>query len=312
MDGRKVLIIGGSGFIGSRLLSSGSAGRYTATYLSQPLKGGVRFDTTRDRLADKFLLRGHGYTHAVLTMGVTKLDQCAQAPERTELANLIGVQNAVDDLLEASVHPIFLSSDGVFDGTRGPWTEEDPVCPTLTYGRQKAGVESYLAGSPRPWTILRLSKVISTYASERNLLSLWLKQILQGQTILCATDQVLSPIDIDDVVQVIDFVVETGTRGLFNTSGSDILTRLELLETFVAHAPASVRKLAAVRTCLLRDVPSIEPLPVNCSLLNAKLRRVSGISPVSVARTCVRFFEQFAARQGGGLESIDSAQAMRA
>jgi len=308
MDGRKILIIGGSGFIGARLLSTRNSGCYTATYLSQPLKGGIRFDIAADRLADKFLLRGHGYTHAVLTQGVTQLDQCAHASQRAERANLTGVKDAIDDLLDAGVHPIFLSSDAVFNGERGPWTEEDPLCPILTYGKQKAGVETYLSRSARPWTVLRLSKVISSYASKRNLLSLWLETILQRQTILCATDQLLSPIDVDDVVRVIDFVVETNSGGLFNTSGSNILTRFELLETFLAHCPSKVRELAVVQACSLREVPSIELLPINCSLLNSKLRRVSAISPVSVEQTCRNFFQQFSSRSAAERKAIDDAR----
>jgi dTDP-4-dehydrorhamnose reductase len=291
MKSTKVLIIGASGFIGSRLLHSCSSDRYIGTYMNKPFKGGLRLDIATERLADRFLLRGHGYTHAVLAQGVTTLNQCALAPKETSSANVTGTEKAIDDLIDAGVHPIFLSSDGVFDGSRGPWTEQDAPCPILTYGKQKSEVEFYLSKFSSPWTILRLSKVLSSYAAERNLLSQWLEHILKRQSILCAKDQILSPIDVDDVVRIIEFVVETSTIGLFNASGSDVLTRLELLKILLAHCPAGLRDLAAVQTCFLNEVPSAEPLPVNCSLLNVKLRSVSGISPASIENICARFCE---------------------
>ena len=293
---QNILIIGASGFIGSRLRDSWSSNSYVSTYNTKPFNGGVRFDVATERLADRFLLRGHTFTHALLAQGATKLDQCAAAPTVTRSANVIGTERAIDDLIDAGIHPIFLSSDAVFDGTRGPWTEQDALCPILTYGKQKAEVESYLSRCPSPWTILRLSKVVSSYSTERNLLSQWLENILERQSIRCAEDQILSPIDVDDVVRIIDFVVQTNTTGIFNASGSDILTRLELLRIFLGYCPDYVRHLAAVQTCRLSEVPSVEPLPVNCSLLNVKLRSVSEISPASVENICSRFCEHVFSR----------------
>jgi dTDP-4-dehydrorhamnose reductase len=282
----KLLIVGASGFIGSRLMQSWPADACVGTYLHRPITSGVRFDIAAERLTDRILRRGHGFSHAVLAQGVTKLDQCALSPEHSNAANVRGPLLAIADLLDAGVHPIFLSSDAVFDGTIGPRSEAETPCPILAYGRQKVAVEEYLRARNSPWTILRLCKVVAGFADERNMLSAWLRKLVRGEPILCATDQILTPVDIDDVIRAVTFFVTTGTPGLFHVSGSQSMTRHALLLELLKHVPDQYRERANIRTCRLVDISAPEPLPVNCSLRNDKLKAVFDWNPAAMANVC--------------------------
>jgi dTDP-4-dehydrorhamnose reductase len=283
----RLLILGASGFIGSRLLTSWHPRPCVATFRSRPLQPrGVYFDIAGDRLADRLLRRGHGFTHAILTHGITKLDQCAQLRDPSKAVNVIGTLRAVTDLLDAGVHTIFLSSDAVFDGHPGLRTEEDEPHPILAYGRDKLAVERELVAAPGGWTILRLTKVIAGFADDRNLLSQWLTQIKLGNIIRCAIDQTLTPVDIDYVIRAIEFIVATTTPGIFHISGSEMVTRYELFKRLLRHTPAAVRDSADLLPCKLAEIPSSEPLPLNCALSNLKFAAVSGITPRSLDRIC--------------------------
>jgi len=286
MRRRKILILGASGFIGSRLMASWSPDQYTATYFSRPIDGAVRFDIATERLADRFLLRGHGFTHAILAQGVTKLEQCALSPLDSSATNIVGTKEAMEDIVDAGVHPIYLSSDAVFDGTSGPRIESDEPNPILSYGRQKVAAEAHLAKMAGSWTVLRLSKVVSNFVDGRNLLSAWCAQLAASEPIRCATDQKFTPIDIDDVVQAVNFVVMSSATGLFHVSGSDILTRYRLLQILLNYLPHKIRHKAVVQTCLLSEIPFAEPLPLDCSLANAKFGEVSGLHPKSMEEVC--------------------------
>jgi dTDP-4-dehydrorhamnose reductase len=282
----KLLILGASGFIGSRLMQAWPAGACVGTYLHRPMANGVRFDIATERLSQRLLLRGHGFTHAVLAQGVTKLDQCALSPELSNAANVRGPLNAIADLLDAGVHPIFLSSDAVFDGTTGPRSEAEEPCPILEYGRQKVAVEAYLRSQSSPWTILRLCKVVAGFTDERNMLAAWLGKVVRGEPILCATDQILTPVDLDDVVRAVTFFANTGTPGLFHVAGSQSITRHGLLLELLRHVPEEQRGRADIRTCRLEEICSPEPLPVNCGLQNDKLRAILNWEPVAMATVC--------------------------
>ena len=286
MAGVKLLILGASGFIGSSLIEAWGERPMLATYLTRPIRGGVSFNVADERLRDRVLRPGHGLTHAVLTHGMTKLEQCAQMRDRAAATNVVGTLRAIDDLLDTGVHPIFLSSDAVFDGRPGLRTEADEPCPILSYGVDKHAVENYLMAQARPWTILRLSKVIAGFVDRRNLLSEWLDAIARGQPIRCATDQTLTPVDIDCVIEAIRFVVTSGAQGLFHISGSEVLTRHALLQRLLGRLPDAVRRRAAVRPCSVDEFATIEPLPHNCALSNEKFVAASGIAPRSVDELC--------------------------
>jgi dTDP-4-dehydrorhamnose reductase len=282
----RVLVLGGSGFVGSRIIRTWDPLRVEATYFTRPIERAVRFDVANERLSDLGLLRGRGFTHAILAQGMTKLKDCAVTPATSASINVHGTIAAIDELLDAGVHPIFLSSDGVFDGARSLRTEDDEPHPILRYGEQKLEVEAHLAKAPAPWTILRLAKVVASFPHPRNLLYQWLMQLVRSESIMCARDQVLSPIDIDDVLHALHFVIETNATGLFNVSGSETFSRLNLLYTLINHVPRSIRCQAVIQPCSIMDINAVEKLPQDCSLLNSKFKLASGLSPRSMDRVC--------------------------
>lgn len=309
MSGKwKVLLVGSSGFIGSRLVSAWNPAQLTATFCSRPVAGAIHYDVAHERLADRFFLRGHEYTHVILALGVTKLEQCARQSAHAFAINVAGTMRAIADAVDAGIQPIFLSSDGVFDGTRGPRTEDELPYPTLSYGRQKVEVETYLSRLASPWTIVRLSKVVGSLVDERNLLWQWLLQLERSQVINCATDQMLSPIDVGDVRRALQFVLETSATGIFHAAGSDIVTRYELLQLLLKHAPEHLRQKASIRQCLLGEIPCAEPLPVNCSLSNVKLKTASGISPRSMDDVCAELCRNVFSQPSRNLRRLETAE----
>ena len=290
---QKILVIGASGFIGRRLVAHLGPERTIATHHTSPLPGSVLFDSATMRLADRFLVGRHGITHGILLQGITGIDRCALAPAESAQVNVDGAINAIDDLLDAGVVPIYVSSDSVFDGSRGPCTETDPVCPILTYGRHAAAVETYLGTISAPWVIARLTKVVADFPSPRNILSEWVEAISRRELIRCAYDQILSPVDIDDVVAALTLFVTNGLRGLYNVCGPRPLPRIELLNTLLSFIGPSLRAAARIEVCSLADLPFVEPRPKNCSLSNRKFTAASGLSASSPERLCAQLGQYY-------------------
>jgi dTDP-4-dehydrorhamnose reductase len=285
---QRLLVLGGSGFVGSWLVRKWRPRPVTATYCRRRFPGGVRFDVSMERLADRFLLRGHGFTHAVLAHGVTNLDKCALMPDESAATNVSGTLRAVDDLVDAGVHPIFLSSDAVFDGRPGLRTEKDSPNPVLAYGRDKLTVERHIEKLDSPRTILRLTKVIAGISDNRNILSQWVASVENGLLIRCATDQLLTPVDLEHVTRAIVFVIENSVTGLFQIAGSEVVSRYGLLQKLLDHLPESVKREALVQKCLLSEIDSHEQLPQNCSLSNAKFVALSGITSRPLDEVCAQ------------------------
>lgn len=272
----RYLIIGASGFVGTRLYAHLGPAEAVATYNNCPFEGGVAFDATRDRLSDSILKRNPGLTHAFILHGITNIDACARDPVGTERVNVTSIKRVIDELADCGVMPVFVSSDAVFDGSRGLWTEQDNARPILTYGRQKVAIEEYLMRGSCPYLIVRISKVITADPSGGDILGDWMDRLEQGAEIRCADDQIFSPIGINDAIDTFIHLAESGHSGLFHAGCLEPVSRLGLLRVLVDEI-RKLRKIdAQIAPCSIRHFDFAEERPLDTSMSPAKLYAVLG------------------------------------
>jgi dTDP-4-dehydrorhamnose reductase len=290
---RRYLIIGASGFIGSHLFRRLGAERVVATYFSHPVPGAVQFDVTGSAtLVEVLPSGGDGIAVAFLLQGIGTLDACARDPDGTARTNVAGVIRAIDELAAMNVRIVYCSSDAVFDGTRGAWTEESEPCPVLTYGKQKLAVERYLASKPVASVIARLSKVVGADPGEHSLFGEWIDKIRRGQPIRCAKDLIFTPIDVEDAVTALVGLADGGLSGVFNVCGPRSMSRLELLELFLGHVRRHRRVESEIVPCSIRDFPFLEPRPRDGSMLPDKLYTALGVQFDDMETVCRRIADE--------------------
>ena len=284
----RYLILGGSGFLGRSLHSSLGAGGAIATYKRTPIAGGIHFDASEHSLAARILTAYPSLTHAFILMGITNLDACARDPAGTARINVDAIKEVIAQLRDAGITPVFASSDAVFDGSRGGWTEDDPPCPVLTYGRQKAAVEAVLLADARPSLIVRLPKILSTIPGARDMLDGWMSELESGAEIRCAHDQLLSPVDVDEAVQALVGLVNSQASGVFHFAAPQAVSRLALLDMLV-HEVQHHRVIAPrITRCSIRDFAFAEARPLDGSMSAAKLESQTGFRFSQVQRICAR------------------------
>lgn len=290
----RFLIVGASGVVGAHL-SAALGDRAVGTYHTHPIAGGIHFDAASMRLSETILRKGQPFTHAFLLQGLTNIDACARDPDSTHEVNVKATSRVIDELVEHGVTPVFASSDAVFDGSRGSWTEDDAPRPILTYGRQKLEVEDYLAQKNSPWLIARLAKVVGARRSG-DILEEWMQKLDTGAPIRCASDQVFSPVHVADAVQVLIRLAEGSQTGLFNVAGPTSMTRLALLNMLMDATRGYRELVSPIVTCSLRDFDFAEVRPLDSSMSGAKLSAVLGAACRDMKTACE---EAAAARYGG-------------
>lgn len=282
----RYLIIGASGFVGSRLNAFLGPARALATHHHRPVPGGIAFDATRDRLSSLILKNNPGLTHAFILHGVTNIDACARDPAGTEKVNVDSIKKVIDDLAGHGIKPVFFSSDAVFDGSRGLWSENDPARPILTYGRHKVAVEEYLMGGSGPYLVLRLSKVIASEPGAGDMLGDWMDRLEQGEEIRCASDQIFSPVDVNDVIAACVRLAEEGHSGLFHVCCPRPVSRIGLLQALVEEIRKHRKLDARIVPCSIRDFDFAEPRPLDTSMSPAKLYAALGGSFREPGQVC--------------------------
>ena len=164
----RILITGASGQLGGYLLREASrrglavtawSGTKTGSLLGCPLTPVPLED--QDLVADSFRkLRPNVVIHAAALASVA---ECRQDHERAVLVNCKSVALLSQLCSETGARFIHLSTDLVFDGSKPPYREEDPVTPLSVYGRTKVLAE----GAALQWSsracVLRLSQIVRAH-----------------------------------------------------------------------------------------------------------------------------------------------------
>jgi dTDP-4-dehydrorhamnose reductase len=285
-DDRSILLLGASGYIGRHLRARLGVARTIATYHRTPVAGGVYFDCRSMRLADIVAEPGK-VSHAVLLLGNANPESCAMDPAVSTHLNVTCVRRLIDDLRQWGVTVVFASSDAVFDGTAGGYDETHQPNPVLTYGRQKAAIETELqlaSGS----LILRLPRVFGVVADDGTILTNWIRDIAEDRTIDCAHDQVFSPIFVGDAVEAIARLIDRNETGLFHVAGPDTFSRLTLLHRLMTHVPADLASRVRIRPCSIHDLPLLERRPLNLSMNPARLIAATGLRFTDIDALCAR------------------------
>lgn len=267
---RKILIIGGSSYIGRHLFAQLGHSKAIATYCRNPMDSGIYFDSLSMSLKE-IIKCPQEIACAVILIGDTNPDSCARDISKSRVLNVASIKSILESLKYWRIKPIFTSTEFVFDGLKGNYVESDPTNPILTYGLQKVEIENYLQDNFSEFVILRLAKVYGSESNDGTLFTNWLKSIEKTCTIHCAYDQVFSPLYINDLVNGIIKVINQDCNGIFHISGKKAFARIELLEMFLRQ----IKKYSALNIKInpqsIHDFPLCEKRPLNVSLNTDKL-----------------------------------------
>jgi dTDP-4-dehydrorhamnose reductase len=265
------LVLGGSGFLGKHMMRIlGSRG--IGTYASKPFTGGIRFDAPQNQLSDVAGRLPNDLTHVFILHGAINPDLCAREPERTHAINVASTVALIKEIHSMGLTPVYMSTDYVFDGTRGNRTEDEPVSPTTNYGRQKAEVEAWLSQTGHPHLICRASKIVSGETDTHSVIGQWVMDIKAGKTLRCADDQIFSPAHADDVASAMIKLADGAHTGIFHVAGPRAYSRYELARLFVNNIKTvDANTRIDLSACKLAEIPFAESRPLDTSLSTIKL-----------------------------------------
>ncbi len=168
------------------------------------------------------------------TAAMTQVDQCETDQEACWAQNVTAVQHLIDACERHSTFLIHLSTDFIFDGEEGPYTEEASPNPLSYYGESKLASEKLLEQSSLDYAIVRTVLVFGIVPDmSRSNIVLWVKGSLeQGKEIKVVNDQWRTPTLAEDLAIGCILIARKRAKGVFNISGKDLLTPYDMaLET---------------------------------------------------------------------------------
>jgi len=165
---------------------------------------------------------------------MTQVDDCEKYPQQCETINVQGTSQVLTDAETFSSYFIYVSTDFVFDGEKGDYTEDDELQPLSWYGFTKMQAEAMVQTSTIPWAIVRTCLVYGkTLQGTRSNIITWVRDSLQEKKpIKVVSDQWRTPTHVEDLAMGIALMIEKKAEGVFHIAGKDKLSPyLMALET---------------------------------------------------------------------------------
>jgi dTDP-4-dehydrorhamnose reductase len=225
----RAVVIGGSGQIGGWLLRVLAERGHDAvgTYSTAAFPGLVRLDAAERATAATWLV-DQSPDVVFYPAGFTWVDGCERDHARAYAANLEEPLNLARAAVQAGARFVYFSTDYVFDGTSGPYSEESVVNPLSVYGRAKLDAEKALAaelGSEQ--LTIRTSWVFGPERQGKNFAYQLARTLGDKKPLPCPSDQISSPSYGPDVALVSVRLAEERQSGLIHVAGPEVIERVK-------------------------------------------------------------------------------------
>ena len=292
-----VVVTGANGLVGScvvaRLDAAGekvvAAGRGPPRQLPSRIEY-VELDVQRaDALRELIsAVAPRGVIHCA---AMTDVDACERDPLQAWTVNVSATEAAALGCRDTGARLVALSTDYVFDGERGPYSEEDAPNPRGVYSRTKRiGEEAALLLAPDS-VVARVAVVYSgRRGAKRTFANAAAEKLLAGQEVRAFHDQVVSPTLADNAAEMVIGVFRSGERGIWHCAGASMVSRVDFCRALARKLRADERLVVPVALSAAK-LPA--PRPARCALKVDKVRRLLGHSvPLELDAALDRFLAE--------------------
>lgn len=248
----KILIIGGSGLVGRALLEkSGDFGKVYAAYYSTPINvegvGTFPLDVRDANRVDALFKEIQPDT--VLNAAAKRnTSYCEKNPDEAYKVNVGGTKNIVKACKNIKAKLVFISSDLVFDGTKGKYREEDKVNPLNTYGKQKVTAEKTIKDNLDNWLIIRASHIYGWLPGGDNFVSWVMENLESGRDIEVSYDEFVTPIHVRNFVDILIGLLGKNKKGIYHVGEGECLSKYEFAK--------SIRETLQFNEAIIKPVSS--------------------------------------------------------
>jgi dTDP-4-dehydrorhamnose reductase len=203
---RTFLITGATGFLGTYLVDacrqygivhglsrtppdSGRSGRWNAVDIA-------------DECATSRLVAECNPDIIIHTAALTNVDYCELSPNRAWAINLMGTFNIVSAANRIEARVIYVSTDSVFDGSTGNYSETDIPRPVNTYSTTKAAAERVVTNLCKDFAVVR-TNFFGLNRKGGGFLNWLIQKLHDSQQISAFQDIVFSPLEVRNLSEAL-------------------------------------------------------------------------------------------------------------
>jgi len=267
----KLLIIGASGVLGSRLYSDTLKKKWNTmgTYCSHEYAGlsylDVRDKNNLEKVFDLFKPEV-----VVMAGGITDVDLCTLNPKLAEDVNIKGALNLVKNIKKYGSKLVCISTDYIFDGKSGPYEEENKPNPINKYGETKLEAENIIKSKLENYLIVRTAQLYGIDHAGKNFVLKVIQNMKNDKKVYAADDLYSTPTYSAFLSDVIIKLIENNTKGVYNGAGSEFINRYTYVNKIADVFKLDKRLIQKVK---LKDLKLIAKRPKKSGLKIDKIKK---------------------------------------
>tara|TARA_B100001750_G_scaffold145140_1_gene115917 strand:- start:121 stop:1026 length:906 start_codon:yes stop_codon:yes gene_type:complete len=203
----------------------------------------------------------------------TDLEYCEKNIEDTYITNTLSVENATLISNEINVPILYISTAGIFDGSKEFFDDWDNPSPMCHYARSKFAGELYVERNSNRFLIFRAGWMMGGGPNkDKKFINKIMKQIKEGKReLFIVNDKLGTPTYTHDFARNVKLVLEKEFWGLYNMVCEGLTGRLEVAEELLQILNLEKRiKIQSVDSEFWKK-EYFAPRPNSERLINAKL-----------------------------------------
>ncbi len=225
---------------------------------------------------------------AIINVGaMTDVDGCERAPREALQANALAPAALAMVSADTGAHLVQVSTDYVFDGVAGPYTEDAIPNPAGRYALTKHIGEQAVRALAVDWAIARTAVVYGWPPAARPNFGSWLlTELRAGRPTRLFDDQIVSPSLAESVAEQLAELAERRLTGIWNVAGAEAVSRVRFGEMLCDEFELD-RDL--ILPSPLVDAHFASPRPMHCGLRTDKTGARLKSQPLGLRAALKRF-----------------------
>jgi len=158
---------------------------------------------------------------------LAELEACEANPEKAWQLNSVLPQKLASHVAKGGARLVHISTDAVFDGQRGQYTEEDTPNPLSVYAHTKLEGEWAVADANPNAIIARVNLFGWSLTGLRSLAEFFFNNLSAGNQVMGFTDVYFCPLLANDMAAILFDMLEKGLRGLYHVVSSECTSKYD-------------------------------------------------------------------------------------
>jgi len=225
------------------------------------------------------LLLTHRPNFVIHAAANSNASDCENNSDDAEFSNVITTKIIAENCSEFSVPLVFISTDLVFDGKKGNYSETDEVNPQHVYGKTKLDAELFIQKTNKKYWIFRTSLLIGkSYSGSNGFLDGFINNLKSGKTFSAFIDEFRTALSARQSAQLIEKSLSLEIPfGLYHLSSDKKLNRYEIALQLAEKFNLDSKLVLKSKLSDFKGSPKRQP---DVSMNNGKLKSALGVGEI--------------------------------